>query len=64
MTTAAKIHEDENAFARDMGSYIKQLRQRWEESPETAYREASESLRRSGVADENGKVKDKIVSWE
>lgn len=63
MTTAAKIYEDERSFARGMDIYINELRQRWEASPETAYREASESLRRSGVADENGKIKDKIVSW-
>ncbi len=64
MNTAIKLQSAEVEFIKEMDNYIKKLKEQQTNSKETAYKEARDALFRTGVANENGKPKNKIVTWE
>lgn len=64
MPTALKIIEDEKAFSRGMEEYLKKLQKQAEKSKTQAKKDAIKALKKTGVIDENGKAKERIVSWE
>ncbi|MCI9044448.1 MAG: hypothetical protein HFJ96_03415 [Peptococcaceae bacterium] len=55
------LNNEDLIFINGMKSYIKELKAL---PPEKAKQEAEKALFRTGVTDENGKVKENIVSWE
>ncbi len=64
MPTDKKIVEDEQVFAQKMAMYVEELRKQAEENPEKAKEDAVQALKETGVLDEDGETKNKIVSWE
>lgn len=59
--TAIALQKDDAKFLEEMDRYIEQLKSR---PPQVAKKEAREALYRTGVIDQNGKLKENIVSWE
>lgn len=64
MTEASKIIRDEEAFSRGMEVYLKKLQKQAKTSKAQAKKDAIEALKRTGVIEENGEPKERIVSWE
>lgn len=64
MLTAAKYLIQEDSLSAEMKKYIQELVVQGEKMPRQAKIEAIEALRRTGVLTEDGKEKEKIVSWE
>lgn len=54
----------DNEFVQKMEDYINMFEKLIAENPEKAKKEAKESLIRSGIANENGDIKEIIVSWD
>lgn len=59
-----KILEDETAYATAIRTYLFTLTEQSKENAEQAKKDAIEALKRTGVVNDNGTAKDKIVSWE
>lgn len=64
MPTAVKIINDERIYAQQMKAYVEKLEEQAKYSKEDAKKEAKEALIATGVINENGSSKTKIVSWE
>lgn len=64
MPTAVKIIHDERIFAEQMREYVEQLEQEAKTSKEKARKDAVKALKETGVINNNGSAKKKIVSWE
>lgn len=64
MPTAVKIINDERIYAQKMKAYVEKLEEQAKCSKEDAKKEAKEALIATGVINENGSSKTKIVSWE
>lgn len=64
MPTALKIIEDEKVFSRGMEMYLRKLQEQAEKSRTQAKKDAIKALKKTGVIDKNGKVKERIVSWD
>ena len=61
MAVATMLRKKEQARFEEVDRYIERLRKM---PREEARRESVEALKRTGVLDESGKSKKKIVSWE
>lgn len=64
MPTTVSLRESEEVFIREMNSYIEVLRKQQQLSKNTARKNARIALIRTGVLTEDGKEKEKIVTWE
>lgn len=64
MSTTVSLRESEETFIREMRSYVVTLKQQQKESRYLARKEAKSALIRTGVLTEEGKEKEKIVTWE
>ncbi|MGN0560861.1 MAG: hypothetical protein ACI4K8_07380 [Candidatus Fimenecus sp.] len=64
MPTAVKIISDEEIFVGKMRLYVEKLEQQARNSKEQATNDAIKALKETGVINENGSSKKKIVSWE
>lgn len=64
MNTAAKLRDDEYAFATEFEAYIESLIRKRDQSREEFANESRTALVRTGVLNDDGKAKDKIVTWE
>ena len=64
MPTAVKIINDERIYAQQMRAYVEKLEEQAKHSKEDAKKEAKKALIATGVINENGSSKTKIVSWE
>ena len=64
MITAVKLQEEENALTLKLAAYLERLKEQERESREQAILDAKAALKRTGVTDNNGKTKEKIVTWE
>lgn len=64
MPTAVKIISDEKIFVGKMRLYVEKLEQQARNSKEQATNDAIKALKETGVINENGSSKKKIVSWE
>lgn len=60
-TTTANLQSYDERLADSIQKYVEELRS---QPPDIAERKAAEALRRTGITTEDGKAKDKIVSWE
>ena len=61
MRIAERLYSSDAQYLEDMSAYIERLRSM---PAEQAKEEAKEALKRTGVLDEQGRPKEKIVSWE
>ena len=61
MAIVSKLHYEERNRLKEMGAYIEKIRAL---SEEEAKKSAMDALKRTGVVGKNGKIKEKIVSWE
>lgn len=64
MPTAVKIIHDERLFVEQMRIYVKNLEEQAETSESQAKMDAKKALKHTGVINNNGTSKKKIVSWE
>lgn len=64
MSTTVSLRESEETFIREMRSYVMTLKQQQKKSEYLARKEAKSALIRTGVLTEEGKEKEKIVTWE
>ncbi|OUP25324.1 hypothetical protein B5F27_15990 [Faecalibacterium sp. An192] len=64
MSTTVSLRESEETFIREMRSYVMTLKQQQKKSGYLARKEAKSALIRTGVLTEEGKEKEKIVTWE
>lgn len=64
MQTTVSLRESEEVFIREMNSYIEVLKKQQLLSKKTARKNARIALIRTGVLTEDGKEKEKIVTWE
>lgn len=64
MPTAVKIIHDERIFAEQMREYVERLEEQAKTSTNQAKKDAVRALKETGVINNNGSSKKKIVSWE
>ncbi len=64
MPTAVKIIHDERIFAEQMREYVEKLEEQAKTSKSQAKKDAVKALKETGVINNNGSSKKKIVSWE
>ena len=64
MPTTVSLRESEEVFIREMNSYIEVLKKQQQLSKAIARKNAKIALIRTGVLTEDGKEKEKIVTWE
>ncbi|MDE5994692.1 MAG: hypothetical protein K2G60_04180 [Oscillospiraceae bacterium] len=64
MPTAVKIIHDERLFAEQMREYVARLEEQAKTSKTQAKKDAVKALKETGVINNNGSSKKKIVSWE
>ena len=64
MPTTVSLRESEEVFIREMNSHIEVLKKQQQLSKAIARKNAKIALIRTGVLTEDGKEKEKIVTWE
>ena len=50
-------------YVKEFKKYIKNVRKSWENDPDSQAK-SREVLKETGIADENGHIKERIISWE
>ncbi len=63
MLATVKYFTQEDPLTRELKIYIQELIERESRNPVEVRKEAIEALKRTGVLTEDGKRKEKIVSW-
>lgn len=64
VVTTVSLRESEEVFIREMIAYVEKLKLQQKNCKHEARREAKVALIRTGVLTEDGKAKEKIVTWE